>query len=139
MVTSTEVTPCAAHASPGRVRSDGKRLGRGGVREVALLQALSTTVRFVLALPLALQDPLPDVLRAVRGVQGQVGRGRDPVAAVSLAQAYAFARLPRPLGQTAAAAGGRQRGGGYMGLFHEERLHLQQALVIGTIQLVTSV
>lgn len=115
MVTSTEVTPCAAHASPGRVRSDGKRLGRGGVREVALLQALSTTVRFVLALPLALQDPLPDVLRAVRGVQGQVGRGRDPVAAVGLAKAYAFARLPRSLGQTAAAAGGRQKGEGLHG------------------------
>ena len=115
MVTSTEVTTRAAHASPGRVRSDGKRLGRGGFREVDLLQPLSAAVRFVLALPLALQDPLPDVLRAVRGVQGQVGRGRDPVAAVGLAQAYAFARLPRPLGQTAAAAGERQRGEGLHG------------------------
>ena len=48
----------------------------------------------VLPLPLALQDPLPDVLRAVRGVQGQGG-----------ARHALLEELGRPLGQSAAATG----------------------------------
>lgn len=52
-------------------------------------------VGLVLALPLALQDPLPHVLRAVGGVQGQAWRGRALAAG-----------LQRPPAHLAAVAGG---------------------------------
>lgn len=52
----------------------------------------------MLALPLALEDPLPNILRAVGGIEGKAG-GHALIGG-----------LDWPLGQSAAATGGRRRG-----------------------------
>ena len=56
-------------------------------------------MQFVLVLPLAVQDPLPDVLRAVGSVAGQL-RG-DAALAPRQAGAHAVAGLAGSLGQSA--------------------------------------
>jgi hypothetical protein len=71
--------------------SGGGQCERGGT--------VPLPVWLVLPLPLALQDPLPHVLRAVRGVQGQ-GRARHAL----------LEELGRPFGQSATATTERQAG-----------------------------
>lgn len=70
-----------------------------GVNDAVILSRRSP-VWLVLALPLALQDPLPNILRAIGGVEGKARRRHALVCG-----------LDRPSGQSAAATESRGREG----------------------------